>query len=381
MPRLAFGMMLGVLGAGLLGAASVAVSPAAPAPAPETARSAAELYRQALPPYAFRFPEDHAAHPEFRTEWWYYTGHLAAGTRRFGYQFTFFQIGIDPRRRESRSEWSPHTLYFAHLALTDKNRGSYFFDEQISRPALEMAGARTDTYRVWLHDWSVERTPEGEHQLRAETDEFSLDLRLTLRKPPVVHGFGGVSRKGPRLGQASHYYSLTRLDTHGELRLQGTRFRVTGQSWMDHEFGSNQLTADQEGWDWFSLQLDNGRELMVYLLRLRDGGLVAASSGTIVDPDGAWRHLPLSALDVRSTRTWRSSSGAVYPAAWRVSVPAEGLSLEIEPDVADQEMRSELMGVTYWEGSVSVRGTDRSTAVTGLGYVELTGYTGPVPEI
>jgi predicted secreted hydrolase len=352
-------------------------------PQPPRTGPAPAGYRQAVPPYTFQFPRDHAAHPEFQTEWWYYTGHLYSGDRRFGYQLTFFQVGIDPKRKQSRSAWALHTLYFGHFTVTDENGQTFRFTEEVSRPALGMAGAETDRYRVWLHDWTAELLPDNRtHLLRAASKDYGIDLRLTSAKPPVIHGFNGVSQKSDGVGRASHYYSLTRLETAGKLTLAGKEYPVTGLSWMDHEFGSNQLTSEQWGWDWFSLQLDNGRELMLYVLRLKNGGVEPMSSGTVVNADGTWKHLPVSAYRIDVTRRWKSpKSGSDYPAGWVARVPGEKLELRITPAMADQELVTEGIGVNYWEGSVRVEGTDQGRPVRGAGYVELTGYSGPVPGI
>lgn len=340
-------------------------------------------YQQALPPYQFRFPRDHAAHPEYQTEWWYYTGHLRAGERRFGYQLTFFQVGIDPSRRASRSAWALHTLYFAHLTLTDEQGRTFRFHETVSRPALGLAGSRSDRYRVWLRDWSAELRPDGRtHHLAAGVPEFALNLDLVSVKLPVIHGKDGVSQKSAGAGRASHYYSLTRMETRGTLTLDGKALPVTGLSWMDHEFGSNQLSPEQVGWDWFSLQLDDGSELMLYMLRRKDGSVEPQSSGTLVLPDGTWRHLPLTAFRIDPRANWRSpKSGATYPASWHITVPSAALDLTVTPTVPDQELRTRQIGVTYWEGSVGIAGSRAGRKVGGAGYVELTGYTGPVPGI
>ena len=340
-------------------------------------------YRQALPPYRFQFPRDHTAHPEYQTEWWYYTGHLQAGGRRYGYQLTFFQVGVDPLRRASRSAWALHTLYFAHLTLTDEQGGTFRFHEAVSRPALGLAGSSTNRYHVWLHDWSAALRPDGKtHHLAAAVPEFALNLDLASAKPPVIHGKDGVSQKSAGAGRASHYYSLTRMETRGTLTLNGKALPVTGLSWMDHEFGTSQLSPEQAGWDWFSLQLDDGSELMLYLLRRKDGGTEPYSSGTLVQPDGTWRRLPLNAFRVDPRATWHSpESGANYPASWRITVPSAALEVTVAPTLPNQELRTRQIGVTYWEGSVRVTGSRAGRKLGGAGYVELTGYTGPVPGI
>jgi predicted secreted hydrolase len=356
------------------------VEPQAPRPA----------YRLALPPYRFEFPVDHACHPEFRTEWWYYTGHLRPKDAidrgpEYGFELTFFRIGLDRSRELSRSRWSLHSLYFAHLAVTDeRGKGSFWCTDRVGRPGPGAAGAEQDRYRVWLGDWSASLAPDRKtHVLRASAPQFGVELGLGSSKPPVIHGKQGVSTKGSGAGKASHYYSLTRLLGTGKLIVHGKPIEVSAQAWMDHEFGSNQLSADQAGWDWFSVQLDRGRELMIYLIRRTNGTLEPASSGTLVEPDGQWRHLDSGGFRVWSAGAWRSPrSGATYPARWRIEVPSAGLTLDLTPTVSDQELTTDAtMGVTYWEGSVTAVGRENGRAVRGRGYVELTGYAGGPPPI
>lgn len=339
---------------------------------------ATDGFRLAVPPFAFRFPADHASHPAYRTEWWYYTGNLESGARRFGYQLTFFRVGVSLEQRARASAWAPHTILFAHLALTDVSKGRFVFHETAGRPGVGTAGADSTAYRVWIDDWSVDLAPDGiTHRLRARADGLDLALDLRSLKPPVIHGGAGVSRKGERLGQASHYASLTRLGTTGSIGWEGKRWPVEGLTWMDHEFGSDALGADQVGWDWFSVQLDDGRELMLYLLRRADGSVEPASSGTWVEADGHTRHLPLGSFAVQATGTWTSKgSGGVYPAGWTVSVPTAGVTLELSPSFPDQELRAGGGHLVYWEGSVRVQGRGPAGPLRGHGYVELTGYAG-----
>jgi predicted secreted hydrolase len=335
-------------------------------------------FRLALPGWEFAFPRDHAAHPDFKTEWWYYTGHLTSEQGEpFSYQLTFFRVGLKRPDPQASSAWSLHTVYFAHLALTDIQGRKFTFHEKAGRGALGMSGADTDRYRVWIDDWQAE--PEGEvHHLQAAAGEARLDLRLTPVKPPVLHGQDGLSQKAAGEGYASHYYSLTRLATEGRLNWQGKSFPVQGLSWMDHEFSSSQLAPDQTGWDWFSLQLDDGQDLMLYVLRHQDGSLDPFSSGTLVDAQGQGRHLKLADFAITTISTWKSPrSGAVYPASWKISVPESGYELELQPTVADQELATtRTTQVTYWEGSVRISGTRHGQPVRGQGYVELTGYAG-----
>ena len=341
-------------------------------------------YRLATEPRAFRFPRDHASHPEYRVEWWYYTGHLDGAGRRFGYQVTFFRVGLDRARAASRSAWAPHTVLFAHLALTDERGRRFRFDERIQRPALGMAGADTASYRVWVDDWSAELLADGRrHRLRANAADFGVTLELEPLDPPVVHGRDGLSRKSAEPGNASHYYSLARMATRGVIRVAGESLAVGGSSWMDHEFGSSQLDSAQVGWDWLSLQLEGGEELMVYRLRRRDGSDEPFSSGTWVARDGRATHLPRAAFTLDASGRWKSPrSGAAYPRTWRVRVPSLGLDLETVPTVDDQELVTRSTGgVVYWEGSVRVAGTLAGRATSGRGYVEMTGYAGAPPGL
>ncbi|MGH7362551.1 MAG: lipocalin-like domain-containing protein [Candidatus Methylomirabilales bacterium] len=335
-------------------------------------------FQQALPGYRFQFPRDHAAHDAFRTEWWYYTGHLrTARGEGFGFQVTFFRVGI-AEARMSPSRWAARNLYLAHLALSDPARRRHRLAERVGREALGQAGALTDRYRVWIGEW--EATAEGEvHRVRAAAEAFGLDLTLTPEKPPVVHGQDGISRKGAGEGHASHYYSLTRLRVAGVLTLDGRRFPVTGLAWMDHEFGSTELAPEQVGWDWFSVQLEDGTDLMLYLIRHRDGRPDPFSSGTLVASDGTARTLALAEFAVKPLGRWQSPrSGGIYPMGWEIRVPGAALTLTLRPLFPDQELdTARSTQVTYWEGAVRVTGERAGQAVRGQGYVEMTGYAAP----
>ncbi|HIE51331.1 MAG TPA: carotenoid 1,2-hydratase [Armatimonadetes bacterium] len=341
---------------------------------------AAGEFAPALEPREWNFPGDHAAHPSYRLEWWYYTGHLETPAgQTFGYQLTFFRVGLRPGPVQRTSRWAFHTVYFAHLALTDERRRQFRYAERAERGALGLAGAKEERYRVWIGDWWVELRGQT-HHLHAATPKWGLDLRLTPLKPPVLHGTQGLSQKGEGMGQATYYYSLTRLRTAGHLTVDGQKWPVKGLSWMDHEFGSGQLAPEQVGWDWFSLQLNDGTEVMLYLMRRKDGTVDPYSHGTFVFPDGTTRPLPWGDYRVERLATWRSArSGATYPARWRLRVPSVGLEVTVIPTVAAQELiTTRSTGVTYWEGSVRVQGTRQGRRVQGVGYVELTGYAEPL---
>jgi predicted secreted hydrolase len=338
---------------------------------------AARAFRRARPGYRFRFPRDHAAHEEFRTEWWYYSGHLtAADGRPFGFQLTFFRSGLEAGA-ERRSRWAARNLYLAHLAITDERRGRFRYAERMHRGALGEAGASEEAFRVWIGAWEASGSGRA-HRLRARDGGLAVDLALAPVKPPVVHGRDGVSRKGEAEGQASHYYSLTRMRAAGTLAVEGTPFAVTGQAWMDHEFGSDQLGPTQVGWDWFALQLEDQTDAMLYLIRHEDGRPDPASSGTWVDRDGRAAHLALADFRVEVLDRWRSPrSGGVYPMGWRLQLPGRSLDLRVTPTLADQELVTDKSTqVTYWEGSARVEGASGGRPIAGRAYVEMTGYAG-----
>lgn len=341
-------------------------------------------FQLAVPGYRYQFPRDHAAHPAYATEWWYYTGHLqATNGQRFGYELTFFRVGLLPQLTGRTSHWATRDVILAHFALTDESSNKFFYTDRASRAVLGLAGAAVPTPHVWLGDWVARFAPHGDQQsLRASGQSGGTDFALSLTqhplKPLILHGAGGVSQKAAGLGHASHYYSFTRLATRGVVRLGNTRYAVTGQSWFDHEFGSNQLGKDQAGWDWFSMQLEDGRELMLYRMRLRNGNTDPYSSGTLVERNGTAHHLTLQDFKIEALSTWHSPiSNANYPSHWRVTLPRLAMRFDIMPTVANQELVTQRStSVTYWEGSVRVTGTGQGRPLHGVGYVELTGYAG-----
>lgn len=337
-------------------------------------------WREATPGRILTLPDDHVSHPEYKLEWWYYTGNLdGPDQRRFGYQLTFFRIGVNPAPAGG-SRWAVRDLFMTHFALTDVTERRYRFRERLNRAGPGWAGSATDAYHVWNEEWSVTLEPSGVHHLRAESDEFGIDLLLQERDPPVLHGSDGFSRKGSAEGNASYYYSLTRLPTRGSIELDGHRFDVTGQSWMDHEFGTTFLEPNQVGWDWFSIQLDDGRDLMVFQLRCTDGSIDPRSSGTLVEPDRSIVRIARDAgFRLTPGRIWRSPlSGARYPVGWNVRIAQPAVDLAVTAAVDDQELRAgQSSGVTYWEGVIDVEGTVSGRPTAGRGYLEMTGYTGP----
>ena len=341
---------------------------------------------QAESGYAWSFPRDHWAHPGYGIEWWYFTGHLesdAEPKRRFGYQFTIFRVGLLPTLRPLDSGWNASNLLMGHAAVTDKDRQEHRFSELLYRDAPLLAEFKTypeqpiarsrapvGTEGEWILRWNGQAF---DFEMVDDAHGFAFDLTTRPLKPRVFHGPNGLSRKADEPGAASLYYSFSRLVTQGRLTLDGESWKVRGESWMDMEFSSSQLTEEQVGWDWFSLQLEDGRDLMLFAMRRGDGE-DGHRRGTVISADGRTRYLEGEEWVLRRTARWTSrESGIVYPAAWALEIPGESLSLTIRPDVADQENRSRLSaGPKYWEGAVTL--TDRSGDRVGRGYVELTGY-------
>jgi predicted secreted hydrolase len=353
---------------------------------PGFAADTSQEFRLATVGYQYAFPRDHGAHEEFRTEWWYYTGQVTTKDGRpFGYELTFFRRGMPQNQvRTLPSQWAVTQLYLAHFAVSDLRKGRFHFAEKISRAGLGKAGAARDRLHVWIDQWSAESptTAPGTQTLHATDSDLALQLTVSPEKPLVVHGTEGISRKGAAAGQASHYYSFTRLATTGTLSIGDERFDVAGNSWMDHEFGSADLDKDLVGWDWFSLQLDDQRELMLYRLRRADGSADPVSSGTIIDRDGLGHHLSIGDFTLEPTSYWTSqTSHARYPQRWRVTIPSQRLSLELVPLMAEQELSTtRSTHVTYWEGAIETTGTAQGQPIHGQGYMELTGYAEPITK-
>ncbi len=347
------------------------------------AGAAGHLWRQAQPGYAFQFPRDHGSHPEYKIEWWYYTGNLStAEGARFGYQLTFFRIGVDPQP-SNPSRWAVRDLFMTHLAITDIGERRFHFADRVNRAGIGWAGAETGGLRVWNQNWEAKLDVQGRHRLTAVHDDMSLNLMLTSGKEPVIHGLQGLSQKGSDAGNASHYYSLTRMPTRGELWVSGRRHVVEGFSWMDHEFGTSFLEKEQVGWDWFSLQLDDGSDWMLFQLRRADGTRDRHSSGTWVSENGSRHDIRAGEFALSPGAVWTSpSSGAHYPIVWNVNVLSHGLGLTVSAVLPNQELNTEKStGVIYWEGAVEFTGTRQGKPVRGRGYLEMTGYAGkPISE-
>lgn len=333
-------------------------------------------------PLDFSLPRDHGPHFDYQTEWWYYTGNVAAGTgERFGYQLTFFRRGLTPGAPVDGDGLLTNQIYFAHFALTDVTGRTHRGLERFSRGAGGLAGATGEPFGVWLEDWRAEAlNADGSAvRLTARDGDLALDLTLRAVKPVVAHGDRGLSPKSEQPGNASYYLSYTRLATEGRVTARGQTFAVTGESWFDHEWSTSALGPNGLGWDWFSLQLSDGREVMFFQIRRDDGGIEPVSGGTLVQPDGSTVRLPAEAVQITVRETWTSpATQGRYPARWTIRIPSEQIELDVEPWLPEQEMR---LTFAYWEGAVRVAGLSGGAAVTGAGYVEMTGYAGSMQGV
>jgi predicted secreted hydrolase len=340
-------------------------------------------YEQALLPNNIEFPRDLGEHPGFQTEWWYYTGIVVTGNgRQFGYQFTIFRRALSPLpefeatldQLDETSEWRTNQLYLAHFTISDIANSDFYKAERFSRGSLGLAGAQSVPYRVWLEDWQVYETGPDSVRITAHTDEMALDVILRQTIPPVLHGDGGLSQKGPEVGNASYYYSVVQQETEGTVTIRGEQFAVTGLSWKDHEYSTSVLSQGAIGWDWFSLQFDNGTALMLFQIRNEDGSIEPFSSGSFIGTDGSVTPLSHEQWQLTVLDTWTSpQSGATYPAGWRLEIPELGLDLTGQPLMPNQELA---VSTVYWEGAVAFEGVLNDTAVRAQGYVEMTGYAG-----
>ncbi len=336
-------------------------------------------YKKAIGKRHFTFPEDYGAHPGYKTEWWYFTGNLenSAG-RKFGYQFTIFRIALSPDIHERESNWATNHFHMAHFAISDiKNEKLHYF-EDFCRADGRLAGVTINPIKIWIKDWQIrgiydENPADPTFHITANAENISIDLKLENQKPVILQGEQGLSQKGPEKGNASYYYSFTNLKTTGKIKLKEDNFEVSGLSWMDREWSTSALGEDQEGWDWFSLHLSDGRELMYYQLRRTDGTPAKYSSGSLITADGEKIHLKNEDVTLKPLEYWESNAGARCPIKWRMEIPRRGLSLTIEACYPDQQLD---VSVKYWEGAVKVTGKSGAKDISGKGYLEMTGYAG-----
>lgn len=341
-------------------------------------------YRVPQPGHRFEFPRDHGSHPDFKVEWWYLTGHLfGPGMERFGFQATFFRKAVPPRvpaEKQTEAAFRTDEIFLFHAALLDVATGRFVHTERLARSgwdasasergvSVQVGEARLRTMDAVLERFSLDA---------AVGEEAGFSLQLEPRKPLVVFGKEGVSRKGDAPTAASWYLTFPRMKAVGKVRLKERSIPVEGQVWMDHEISSSQLSSEQAGWDWAGIQLNDGREIMVYRLRQKDGKTDPASALSWVDASGKTKHYGASEFRWETKGKWRSPrTGAVYPTPVLLSAPdpetGEWVELTLEPLVMDQELDGAVSGVPYWEGAsrVFVRGKE-----VGSAYVELTGYAG-----
>jgi predicted secreted hydrolase len=357
-------------------------------PAPPTADSTrlAALRAGSLPPgfelvtapRPFEFPRDHGPHPSFRHEWWYLTGHLDTPEGEpFGFELTFFRFALKPLTSspppvQPQSAWRARQIYMAHFAVSDIQRDHFAVAEHFARDALGLAGAQADPFRVSLDDWSLAATPDSKAwRLVAADQGYALDLEIDPVAPMMLNGDAGFSRKSDAEGAASYYYSIPRMKAHGTLTRNGKPRTVQGAVWLDREWGSGSLGPDQQGWDWFALQLDDGSALMFYALRTRSGQRDPHSAGTWLAPNGTTEPLANDDVQIDATSEWVSPRGTRYPARWHLRVPRLNLDVELQPRMANQELNT---STRYWEGASSVTGTRDNKKIEGKAYVELVGY-------
>jgi predicted secreted hydrolase len=330
-------------------------------------------FKPAVPGYRYQFPRDHFGHPDFRTEWWYYTGNLsAANGHRYGFEIVFFRQGERRGPSDNPSVWRTDDLYLAHLALTDIDGKRFRYYTRLNRAGPGIAGVSLEDGRIWNGNWESRwDVQSGTQTVTAVAADIRFRLRLTPRKPPVINGENGISQKAEGAGYASYYVSFPRLAVEGTLN----GAEVNGSAWMDHEWFSSQLAPNQVGWDWFSVQLANDTELMLFQLRRADGSIDPYSAGTYIDRGGRAIHLKRADFQLEPLETWKSAkTGARYPVRWRITVPSLKLALECATPVPEQELVAETEGLTtYWEGAVTYGGT-----ASGVGYLEMTGYSKPV---
>ena len=333
-----------------------------------------EGYSVADKPIEFVFPQDHGAHESFRNEWWYFTGNLYDEEgRRFGYQLTFFRIAINPVKLERGSNWATNQLYMAHLAISDVENKRFYCFEKLNRGTLGLAGFKDTGFSINVEDWSIIGTDDGDFpwRLYAESGDIVLSAEVEPLKDIVLHGENGLSRKSLKAGDASYYYSISRLETKGYIELDGKKYNVSGLSWLDREWSTNVLSEEQAGWDWFSMQLDDGIDLVYFQLRFKDGRPYPYNEGLIVAADGNVISLGTRDIPLKVTKTWQSSLGGLYPVEWEAEIIPLGKTVIISALFPEQELD---LITRYWEGAINIYDKERPAKVIGTGYMELTGY-------
>jgi len=338
-------------------------------------------FKRAIGPREFQFPRDHLPHPEYKTEWWYFTGNLATAVgERFGYQFTLFRVALiswQASNKKNLSSWRPSNIYMLHLALTDVNGEKIYHKQAMSRDSMGLAGVayKDGYYQIWLDNWGLRSINQKQWlplQLKVNEPEFAIDLQLNAVKPIILQGDKGLSQKSNQVGNASYYYSITRMPTQGSIRVGNKTYLVNGNSWFDREWSTSSLAANQKGWDWFALQLADGRDLMLYQLRLNDGSKDQTSYAIIVDEKGKQTQFNADQFEIQIHEYWQSPKTKIkYPISWQLSIPSLHLQLSVIPFLKHQEW---IGNFKYWEGAVAVKGMQNEQLINGSGYLEMTGY-------
>ncbi|MEE9424166.1 MAG: lipocalin-like domain-containing protein [Methylococcales bacterium] len=340
--------------------------------------SESQRFSKADRPRIFRFPEDHAAHPGYRIEWWYLTGNLKTKTNKtdndaeYGYQITFFRTTLQAKTTDRKSAWASNHIWMAHLAVSDINQQQHYQQQRLSRESLGLAGFQQQPFKIWLEDWQITAADNGDFpwKITAKDQQFSIDLTVNPLKPAVLQGDEGFSQKSAEAGNASYYYSFSRLNTTGTLTIAGKKQAVEGLSWLDREWSSSTLGKNQVGWDWFSLQLNNGEELMFYRLRNKTGQNNCYSHGKWIKSNSNTIDLTNDDVKLTELEYWQSDTGRTYPISWQLTIPKLSQKLIVKAAIKDQLMRT---SINYWEGAVTVHAAN-SQQLIGKGYLEMTGY-------
>ncbi len=334
-------------------------------------------WSRAEQPRAWAFPRDHGAHPDFKTEWWYFTGNLKeTGTeRRFAFELALFRQGVQFLPVQKRSKWAVRDLFMGNFAISDIAESVFYPYESLRRG--EIGGhASEGGMDTAVGNWGVkaEGTSETYH-VWADAEGQAIDLKMTPLKPLIFEGDKGLSLKGALPGEASYYYSYPRLKTEGTVVVNGVKHSITGTSWFDHEFSTSSLGRNQVGWDWFCVQLKNGEELMLYVMRDTEGVIDPQSQGTWVKADGTTQRILPGEFQEEVLGTWKSpNNGANYSCGWKIHLSKLNILLTVQPTMYGQELSFGGLNNAYWEGACDIKGTENGAAVEGVGYTELTGY-------
>ncbi|MFP4543949.1 MAG: lipocalin-like domain-containing protein [Candidatus Kapaibacterium sp.] len=334
-------------------------------------------YSKALAPVDFKFPEDYGAHPGFRTEWWYYTGNLfTENGLRFGFQFTIFRHSLSADSARGKSAWAVNNIYMGHFAISDIENDEFYYFERINRETPGYAYASAKPFIVKIGDWRIEGSFQGdtllpEMRISAAEKDISIDITLIPEKPMALHGIKGLSPKSSQPGNASYYYSFTDLKAAGTIAINGESHKVSGKAWMDREWSTSALSQRQSGWDWFSVKLDKGYDLMYFQIRGADNRSVDFAKGTLIYPDGSTEMIKMQDAYAEALEYWDSPLGGRYPVKWKITIPKKDILLETSAVINKQEMD---LSLRYWEGAIDVKGTWGGERTTGMGYLEMTGY-------